>query len=131
MTYNVLTPEEKLIIENKATEPPYSGRFDKHVVSGTFICRRCNTPLFSSQAKFDSGCGWPAFDKNFPKAIKRLHDPDGVRTEIQCSTCFAHLGHVFEGEQLTKNNTRHCVNSLSLTFVPEKEKLPTILQNTV
>lgn len=125
--YNKLTEEEKRIIDNKGTEPPFTGEYDNFFQEGTFICKRCNNPLFSSERKFKSGCGWPAFDENFPEAIKRLVDPDGQRVEIQCANCKAHLGHVFEGEHLTEKNARHCVNSLSLHFVPKNQPLPQIL----
>ena len=125
--YNPLTPEEKRIIEDKGTERPFSGEYDDFYKDGTFICRRCNAPLFSSQAKFDAGCGWPAFDENFPNAVKRLPDPDGQRIEIECANCEAHLGHVFTGEKLTDKDTRHCVNSLSIRFIPEGKELPKVL----
>lgn len=127
MPYNVLNSQEKRVIEEKATEAPFTGEYDKFFVDGTFVCRRCNNPLFSSKAKFDAGCGWPAFDQHFPNAAKRLPDPDGQRIEIQCANCGAHLGHVFEGEHLTSKNTRHCVNSLSIRFIPMDKDLPGIL----
>lgn len=123
---NSLTPEEKRVIEDKATEPPFTGEYDDFYQPGTFICRRCNAPLFSSKAKFDAGCGWPAFDDNFPNAVKRVPDKDGRRIEIICANCEAHLGHVFEGEGFTQTNTRHCANSLAITFVPENQPLPSI-----
>jgi peptide-methionine (R)-S-oxide reductase len=119
MKYNNLTTLEKRVIENKGTETPFTGEYDNFYEEGTFICRKCNNPLFSSQAKFDAGCGWPAFDENFPGTVKRIPDPDGQRTEIECANCKAHLGHVFENEKLTEKNTRHCVNSLSIRFVPK------------
>src|SRR5436309_932714 len=121
---NNLTPEETRVIIGKGTEPPFTGEYDDFYQKGTFICRRCNTPLFSSQAKFDAGCGWPAFDENFPGAVKQIPDPDGMRTEIQCAHCGAHLGHVFTGEKLTNKDTRHCVNSLSIRFIPDGKALP-------
>lgn len=124
MAYNKLTREEKDIIENKKTEKPFSGEYDNFYIEGTFICRRCNAPLFSSQSKFDAGCGWPSFDDSFPYSLKRVPDPDGLRTEIQCSNCNAHLGHVFEGEKLTSKDTRHCVNSLSIRFIKKGDILP-------
>ncbi len=127
MTYNKLTSEEKRVIEDKGTERPFSGEYDNFYQDGTFICRRCNLPLFSSKTKFDAGCGWPSFDENFPNAVKRLPDPDGNRTEIQCANCRAHLGHVFEGEKMTDKNTRHCVNSLSIRFIPKGTKMPPTL----
>lgn len=124
MTYNILTPDETKVILQKNTEIPFSGEYDNFFREGTFICRRCNAPLFSSKSKFDAGCGWPAFDGNFPEAVKRLPDPDGQRTEIRCANCSAHLGHVFEGEKFTPSNTRHCVNSLSIRFIPKDNKIP-------
>jgi peptide-methionine (R)-S-oxide reductase len=124
MSFNKLTSEEKNVIENKGTEAPFTGEYDDFFVDGTFICRKCNSPLFSSKAKFDAHCGWPAFDENFPGAVKRIPDPDGTRTEIECANCKAHLGHVFVGEELTDKNTRHCVNSLSIRFIPKDQKLP-------
>lgn len=127
MSYNQLTDEEKRVIEHKGTEMPFTGEYDDFYVDGTFICRRCNSPLFTSKTKFDAGCGWPSFDENFPDAVKRLPDPDGHRTEIECAHCGAHLGHVFEGEHLTDKDTRHCVNSVSIKFIPKDEKLPPIL----
>jgi peptide-methionine (R)-S-oxide reductase len=127
MTYNKLTSEEKRIIESKGTEAPFTGGYDRFFQEGTFICRRCNAPLFSSMAKFNAGCGWPAFDENFPGSVRRLSDQDGQRIEIQCANCGAHLGHVFEGEHQTDKNTRHCVNSLSIRFISERKELPRIL----
>lgn len=128
MAYNDLNPEEKRVIEDKGTERPFSGEYDDFYRDGTYICRRCNTPLFSSKDKFDAGCGWPAFDENFPNAVKRLQDPDGMRTEIECGHCGAHLGHVFEGERLTEKDTRHCVNSLSIRFVAKDKPMPKVLE---
>jgi peptide-methionine (R)-S-oxide reductase len=127
MAYNNLSDEEKLIIEEKHTEAPFSGEYNNFYENGEFICRRCNSPLFTSRAKFDAGCGWPAFDDNFPNAVKRINDSDGIRTEIQCNHCGAHLGHVFEGERLTDKNTRHCVNSLSIKFIQDGKETPKIL----
>lgn len=121
MKFNDLTPEEKRVIEDKGTEAPFTGEYDNFFEDGIFVCRRCNTPLFSSQAKYDAGCGWPAFDDTFPNAVKQIPDADGLRTEIECATCGAHLGHVFMGEHQTKKNIRHCVNSLSIKFIPKKD----------
>lgn len=115
---NKLTREEKNIIEDKGTEPPFSGEYDDFYKEGTYVCRRCDHPLFPSQAKFDAGCGWPAFEDHFPNVVQRIPDEDGSRTEIQCANCGAHLGHVFIGEKLTTKDTRHCVNSLSIKFIP-------------
>jgi len=118
MSYNELNHEEERVIVHKGTEPPFTGEYDNFYEQGTFVCRRCNQPLFSSKSKFNAGCGWPSFDESFPNAMTRLPDPDGRRTEIQCAKCGAHLGHEFLGEHLTAKNTRECVNSLSIRFIP-------------
>ena len=117
-TYRRLTAAEERILVRKGTEPPFTGEFDDHFVPGTYSCRRCGAVLYRSDDKFDSGCGWPAFDDEVPGAVRRRPDPDGRRVEIECAQCGGHLGHVFDGERLTAKNTRHCVNSLSLTFTP-------------
>jgi peptide-methionine (R)-S-oxide reductase len=127
MNYNKLTPVEKKVIEEKATEPPFTGEYDDFFEDGTFVCRKCNAPLFSSKSKFEAGCGWPAFDDSFQNAITHIPDPDGIRTEIECSNCGGHLGHEFVGEGLTDKNTRECVNSLSIRFIPRDRELPEIL----
>lgn len=120
MKLNNLSEEEKEVIINKKTEMPFSGEYDDFFKKGMFVCRRCNNPLYSSDAKFRSGCGWPSFDEEIKGSVKRIPDEDGFRTEIVCSRCGAHLGHVFEGERFTEKDTRHCVNSLSIKFVPEE-----------
>lgn len=123
MKLNKLTKEEERIIVHRGTEMPFSGEYDSNFREGIYVCRRCDAPLYRSKDKFDAHCGWPAFDQEIPGAVKRIPDPDGQRTEIQCARCGAHLGHVFVGEGFTKTNTRHCVNSISMRFIPKgKEK---------
>lgn len=129
MVYNRLTGEEKRIIDDRGTEDPFSGEFDNFFKEGTYICRKCNNPLFSSRDKFDAQCGWPSFDDNFPNSVVGVPDADGVRIGIECSNCHGHLGHVFDGEGFTPKNTRHCVNSLSINFVAEGKKLPAVLSS--
>jgi peptide methionine sulfoxide reductase msrA/msrB len=118
MNFKQLTPEEEWVIVHKGTEAPFTGKYDKFTETGTYLCKRCGTPLYRSADKFDAHCGWPAFDDEITGAVNRIPDADGMRTEIECAKCGAHLGHVFNGEKLTDKNTRHCVNSLSLDFNP-------------
>ena len=121
-TYNPLTDEERYVIEGKGTERPFRGEYDDFYEPGIYVCRRCNAELYRSVDKFDAHCGWPAFDKEIPGAVKHLPDPDGMRTEVECTNCGGHLGHVFTGERLTATNTRHCVNSLSMRFVATEQE---------
>ena len=123
MKLSKLTKEEENIIVNKGTESQFTGKYLNYKELGIYTCKRCGTPLYKSKDKFDSGTGWPSFDDEIKGTIKRVPDPDGIRIEIQCAKCGAHLGHIFEGENFTKKNVRHCVNSLSLKFVKnEKQK---------
>lgn len=119
--WNVLNPEEEYVIAKKGTERPYTGEYNDFKRDGIFVCRRCETPLYDSKDKFNSNCGWPSFDDDLPGSVRRETDADGRRTEILCNNCDGHLGHVFMGEGFTAKNTRHCVNSLSMKFVPREE----------
>ena len=116
--YNALNADERYVIEHKGTERPFTGEYDDFYEVGCYICRKCNAELYRSVDKFDAHCGWPAFDKEIKGAVTHLPAPDGRRTEVECTNCGGHLGHVFMGEGFTPTNARHCINSISMKFIP-------------
>ena len=127
MSYNSLSKEEEHILLHAGTERPGTGELLEEKRKGTYCCRRCNAPLYRSEMKFESRCGWPSFDDELPGAVRHRTDADGRRTEILCARCGGHLGHVFFGEGFTPRDTRHCVNSISMKFFPREETLPPVL----
>jgi len=128
MEYNKLTPQEEKVLLFKATDRPFTGDYYLKKDAGTYVCRRCNAPLYKSADKFEAHCGWPSFDDEIKGSVKRIPDADGMRTEIVCSNCGGHLGHVFLGEGFTAKNTRHCVNTSSLKFIPAGAPLPEVIK---
>lgn len=131
MNFNILTPFENSVINHKATEQPFTGKYNAFNEKGTYLCKKCNAPLYRSSDKFDGHCGWPSFDDEIEGAVIRVPDADGRRVEIICANCGAHLGHVFLGEGFTPKDTRHCVNSTSLNFVPVDIKQPEKLERAI
>jgi peptide-methionine (R)-S-oxide reductase len=129
--YNALSSDEQRVILHKGTEPAFFGEYTNNKKSGTYICRRCNAALYHSKDKFESHCGWPSFDDAVEGAVDQHLDADGYRVEIVCHHCGGHLGHVFLGEGYTAKDTRHCVNSISMKFIPQGNELPKVVGQAV
>jgi peptide-methionine (R)-S-oxide reductase len=129
-SYNKLSPQEEYVLLKKGTEPAFRGKYTDLEDEGTYICKRCNAALYNSKDKFHSGCGWPSFDDEIRGAVKQQLETDGTgRIEIVCNNCKGHLGHVFQGERLTSKNTRHCVNSISMVFIPKGKEIPKVIKS--
>ena len=118
-----LSPEAYRVLREKGTEAPYSGGYEYNFDAGTYVCGACGAQLFDSETKFDAHCGWPSFYDAKPGAVDFTHDDSlGMkRTEVTCTNCGSHLGHLFEGEGLdVPTDQRYCINSLGLKFEPIK-----------
>ena len=119
----VLTQEQYDVLRTKATERPFTGEYYKHFENGVYVCAACGNPLFTSDSKFDSSCGWPSFDKAIDKSVVYKEDNSigMMRTEVMCANCGGHLGHVFDDGPAETTGNRFCTNSVSIKFIPAKK----------